>query len=188
MSAGSWLPTVGGVLALAVVAAVVVGSPTRRSWARTPRGRSWARYLGALGAVLVALAAGSFSVWPPAGIYVLAVAGVLAFLGGVLAAAGALAVALAAAGEGATLAARLRAFWYAAAVRFRATRSAFGVALLAFGVAAIVAGVTVDPVLRAVGALSLGGVVACLLALAAAGVFVPGGYDESVAESVRAAS
>lgn len=179
------LLTAAGLLALALLAAVIVGSASRREWARSDSGRSWTRRVGALGAVLVAVAAGLFSVWPPGGVYVLAVAGVLAYLAGAFAAAGAARLAERAAGDRTQLARLVRAFWYAAAVYFRATRAAFAVAFAAFGLSAVVAGVTVDPVVSAVGALALGGVVASLLSLAVVGVFVPGGYDESVATAVR---
>jgi hypothetical protein len=188
MSGVDWVLTVGGWVAFVGLGYVVVADESRLTWARTSAGRSWVRRLSVLGAVLVAVAAGSFSVWPPGGVYVLAIAGVFAYLAGLLATAGAVGLAVAAMENGASFADRMRAFWYAAAVQFRATRSAFVLAFLAFGLAAAVAGVTVDPVLSAVGALSLGGAFACLAALAVVGVFVPGGYDESVAESVQSAT
>ncbi|MFB6269850.1 MAG: hypothetical protein ABEH83_07900 [Halobacterium sp.] len=183
MTGVDWLFTVAGGVALVVLGYAVVGSAGRREWARDA-GRSWARRLGVLGAVLVAVAAGMFSVWPPGGVYVLAVAGVSAFLAGVFATAGAAGLAERAA-DASTLARRVRVFWYAAAVHYRATRAAFALAFVAFGLAAVVAGVTVNPIVSAVGAVSLGGVFASLLALAVVGVFVPGGYDESVATAVR---
>jgi hypothetical protein len=188
MSGVDWLLTVAGWVAFVLLGYVVVADESRRGWARTSVGRVWVRRLVVLGAVLVAVAAGSFSVWPPGGVYVLAVAGVFAFLGGLLATAGAVGLAVAAIGAGAPFPDRLRAFWYAAAVQFRATRSAFVLGFLAFGLAAVVAGVTVDPLVSAVGALSLGGAFACLAALAVVGVFVPGRYDESIAESVQSAT
>lgn len=187
MSGFDWLLTAVGWLALVVLGYVVVADESCREWARAPSGRSWVRRLAALGAVLVAIAAGTFSVWPSGGVYVLTVAGVVAFLAGLLATAGAAGLAVAASGVGSSFAARMRAFWCAATVQFRATRTAFGIAFLAFGLAAVVAGVTVDPLVSAVGALSTGGVFACLLALAVVGVFVPGTYDESVAASLQAA-
>lgn len=188
MSGLDWVLTVAGWVALVLLGYAVVADESRRDWARTAAGRSWVRRLGVLAAVLVAVAAGSFSVWPPGGVYLLAVAGVVAYFAGLFALAAAAGLAVTAVGAGASFARRVRAFWYAAAVQFRATRSAFVLAFLAFGLAAIVAGVTVDPVVSAVGALSLGGAFACLAALAVVGVFVPGGYDESVAKSVQSAT
>lgn len=185
MSGFDWLLTTAGWIALVLLGGVVVANERGREWARTPAGKSWVRRIGALGALLVAVAAGTFSVWPPGGVYVLAVAGAFAFLAGVLATAGAAGLAVAATGSGSSFAARVRAFWCAATVQFRATRAAFGVAFLAFGLAAVVAGATVHPLVSAVGAVSLGGVFACLLAFAVVGVFVPGSYDESIAESLR---
>lgn len=188
MSGLDWAFSVVGWVALLAFGVAVVADESRRAWAQTPTGRSLVRRLGVLGAVLVALAAGSFSVWPPGGVYLLAAAGVVAYAAGAFAVAGALGLADAAVGRGASFARLVRAFWFAAAVDYRATRSAFAVALVAFGLAAAVAGVTVDPVVSAVGALALGGVFACLFAFGAVGVFVPGGHDDSVATAVRDAS
>lgn len=177
--------TVVGWAVLTVGGYAVVVSDRRRAWARE-HGPRWTLVLGALAGVLVAVAAGLFSVWEQAGVYVLAVAGVLGYAAGAIAAAGAAGLADEATSGGAPFARRLRAFWYASAVYFRGTRAAFAVAFLAFALAAIVAGVSVDPVLRSIGSLSVGGAFASLTALAATGVFVPGSYDEDAAERVRA--
>jgi hypothetical protein len=163
----------------------MIASGDRRAWARE-HGSRWTLWLGALTGVLIAVAAGSFSVWEQAGVYLLAVAGVLGYTAGATAAAGAAGLADAATSDGAPFARRVRAFWYASAVYFRGTRAAFALAFLAFALAAIVAGVSVDPILRTIGLFSVGGAFACLTALAATGVFVPGSYDEGAAERVRA--
>ncbi|WP_353633950.1 hypothetical protein ABSL23_12440 [Halobacterium sp. NMX12-1] len=177
--------TVGTWAVLTAVGYAAVAGDDRREWAREHGARA-ALWLGALASVLVAVAAGSFSVYERAGVYVLAVAGVVGYGAGVTAAAGAAGLADAAAGDRATLARRLRAFWYASAAYFREARAAFVLAFVAFALAAVVAGVSVDPVLRAVGSFSVGGAFASLTALAATGVFVPGSYDEEAAERVRA--
>lgn len=185
MSALNWLLTVSGAVGLLVVGYAVVGSASGRDWARASGGRSWTRRLGVLGAALLAVAAGLFSVWPPGGVYILGVAGLFAYLAGVVATAGAAGLAENAGVENASLAAEVRVFWYAAAVYFRATRAAFVLALVAFGLSAVVAGVTVDPAVSAVGAISFGGVFTSLLSLAFVGVFVPSGCDEADAKAVR---
>jgi hypothetical protein len=187
MAGVDWLLTVGSAVLLLVVGYGVVGSAGRRDWATQSSGRSWTRWLGVLGAILVAVAAGLFSVWPPGGVYVLAVAGVLAYFAGLFATAGAAGLAASAVTASDSYARQLRVFWYAAAVYFRSTRAAFVLSVLAFGLAAVVAGVTVDQMVSAVGAAALGGVFASLLSLAFVGVFVPGGYDETIAQAVRGA-
>ena len=178
--------TVVGWAVLTVGGYATIASDGRRAWARE-HGSRWTLVLGALAGALVAAAAGLFSVWEQAGVYVLAVAGVLGYAAGAIAAAGAAGLADEATSDGALFARRLRAFWYASAVYFRGTRAAFAVAFLAFTLAAIVAGVSIDPVLGAIGSFSVGGAFASLTALASTGVFVPGSYDEEAAERVRAA-
>ncbi|MCG1003337.1 MULTISPECIES: hypothetical protein [Halobacterium] len=180
--------SVSAVVAWAVLTAggyAVAAGDGRQAWARD-HGSRLALWLGALSGVLIAVAAGLFSVWEQAGVYVLAAAGVLGYGAGVTAAAGAAGLADAATGERAPFARRVRAFWYAAGRYFRETRAAFVLAFVAFALAAIVAGVAVDPVLRAVGSFSVGAAFASLTALAATGTFVPGSYDEDAAERVRA--
>jgi len=187
MSAVSTLLSVAGWVALSAGGTAALGDPDRRSWGRD-RGTRWTLALGVLAGLLVAAAAGLFSVWEQAGVYVLAVAGALAYAAGVVASLGAAGLADDAVGSDAPFARRLRAFWYASGVYFRGTRAAFAEAFLAFGLAAVVAGVSVDPLLGALGSLAVGGAVASLTALAAVGVFVPGSYDENAAERVRAAT
>ncbi|MUV60922.1 hypothetical protein [Halobacterium sp. CBA1126] len=51
----------------------------------------------------------------------------------------------------------------------------------------MVAGVSVDPALRTVGSLSVGGAFACLTGLAVTGAFLPGSYGEDAAKRVSAA-
>jgi len=186
MSAVATATTVAAWAVLTGGGCAVVADGGRRAWAREHGARA-ALWLGALAGVLVAVAAGSFSVYEEVGVFVLAAAGVVGYGAGVAAAAGAAGLADAAVGERATLARRLRAFWYASAADFRETRAAFVLAFVAFALAAVVAGVAVDPVLRAVGSVAVGGTFASLTALAAAGVFVPGSYGEDTVERVRAA-
>ncbi|NIC00555.1 hypothetical protein [Halobacterium sp. R2-5] len=187
MTVASSLLSVAGWVALTAAGSATLADADRRAQARE-RSTRWTLVLGVLAGLMVAAAAGLFSVWEQAGVYVLAVAGVVAYAAGVVSALGAAGLADAATGPDASLAGRLQAFWCASSVYFRGTRVAFAEAFLAFALAAIVAGVSVDPLLGAVGALAVGGAVASLTALAAVGVFVPGGYGDRAAERVRAAT
>ena len=187
MSATEWALTVGGWVVLSAVGYAVVGDDDVRVWAASRGGRSATWVLGVLAVLGLAAGAGAFSVSPPAGVYLFAAVGVLAFSAAVVAASGAADVALAAVADEPSFGRRVRAFWYAAATRFRATRYALALSFVGFVVSAVAAGVAVDPVVSAVGALSLGGVLACATGFAAVGVFVPGGRNESVADDVERA-
>ncbi|MFB6071649.1 MAG: hypothetical protein ABEJ88_01635 [Halobacterium sp.] len=186
MSGLDWVVTVVAAVVLGAGGTAVLASEGWRSWAASPRGRSWTRRVGVLGALAGALAAGAFSLWPPGGVYLFVVGGVLAFAAAVVAAAGAARVAADAVGE--SFGRRVRAFWYAAASEFRVTRYGLLVALVEFLLAAVAAGASVDPVVTAAGAFALGGLVAGALGVAVVGVFVPGGRNAAVAEDVERAS
>lgn len=166
-----------GLSALAVRTAV---STDVRRWAVETAGRRWTFRLGLLGAVVLAVAAGAFSTSPPLGAVLLAAAGFVGFAVGVLATAGAAGDALAALPGDASFAERVRTFWYVACTEFRGTRWGFLLALVGWILAALAGGMAVDPALRTLGSVALGGVVVCVLALAAVGVFVPGNRTRSV--------
>lgn len=184
MSAGSWSVTLAGLFAFAVAGFAAARDGNVREWAASAAGRRWTRRVGVLAAVVCGAAAASFSVSPPAGVYLFAAGGLLGFTAAVLAAAGAAHHALDAPGE-ASFARRVRGFWYAAGVEFRATRYALAVSLVGFLLAAMAGGVAVNPVLSAVAAFALGGVLACVAGFAAVGVFVPGSRTRPVAPDVE---
>ncbi|MFC3476865.1 hypothetical protein [Halobacterium litoreum] len=187
MSGLNWAVTVAGVVAFAASSYAVVGDAGIRSWASAAAGRAWTRWVAAAGVLVSSAAAWSFTVSPPTGAYLFAAGGVFGFAAASLAAAGAADVASAASGDG-SVGRRVRAFWYAAATEFRVTRYGLVVSVAGFALASLAGGVSVDPVLRTVGALSLGGVLACVMGLAAVGVFVPGSRNESAARDVERAS
>jgi len=187
MSGVNWVVTVAGLVAFAACSYAVVDDAGIQSWAASQTGRSWTRRVVAGGVLACGVAAWAFSVSPPAGAYLFAAGGVLGFASAMLAAAGAASVALDAS-AGAAFGRRVRAFWYAAATEFRVTRYGLVVSFVGFLLASLAGGVSVDPVLRAVGALSLGGVLACVTGLAVVGVFVPGSRNESAAGDVERAT
>ena len=187
MSAVVTTLSVAAWVALLAVGYWAVSTARIRSRAMQSAGRAWTRRLGVIALVVGALATGAFSLHPPLGVYLLAVTGVLAYVAGVLAAAGAAGVAFAATGSDASVGRRVRAFWYAAGVHFRGTRLWFGTALVAFVLTALVAALSVNPLVSATGAVALGGVLACVVCLPAAGVFVPAARNRSVAEAVEEA-
>jgi hypothetical protein len=187
MSTAELAFTVGTWVVLTAVGYVVVGDDALRSWASSRGGRTATWVLGLLAGLSLSAGAGAFSVSPPAGVYVFAAVGVLAFSAAVVAAAGAADVALAAVAADPSFGRRVRAFWYASATRFRATRYALALSFVGFAVAAVAGGVAVDPAVSAVGALAVGGVLACATGFAAVGAFVPGGRNETVAEDVERA-
>lgn len=183
----------GVVLAASILAYASVGvaacvSNSVRRWAVRTRGRRWTFRLGLVGAVLVAVAAGTFSVSPPLAVYLLALAGTIGFVVGVLATAGALADTLGALPADSSFAASVRTFWYVACTEFRGTRWGYFLALVAFVLGSLAGGIAVDPLVSAVGDVALGGFVVTVLALAVVGVFVPGNRTRSVPEYDGSAS
>jgi hypothetical protein len=170
------------VVGLASLGVGAARSNDLRRWALRTAGRRWTFRLGLAGGVLLAVAAGAFSRSPPMAVYLLALAGLVGFVVGVLSTAGAVADTVAALPGDASFARRVRTFWYVACTEFRGTRWGFLLALVGWILAAMAGGIAVDPVVNAVGNLALGGVVACVLALAVVGVFVPGNRTRSVPE------
>lgn len=182
MSVLSAVVLTGSVLAFGGFGVAACVSSGVRQRAVTTRGRRWTFRLGLAGAVLVAVAAGAFSVSPPLAVYLLALAGAIGYVVGVLATAGALADSIEALPTGASFADKVRTFWYVACTEFRGTRWGYFLALVAFVLGALAGGIAVDPVVNAVGDVALGGVIVCVLALAVVGVFVPGNRTRSVPE------
>jgi hypothetical protein len=173
---------VGSVVGLGALGVGAAVANDVRRWAIRTTGRRWTFRLGLLGGVVLAVAAGAFSTSPPLAVFLLAVAGLVGFVVGVLSTAGAVADTVAALPADASFARQVRTFWYVACTGFRGTRWGFLLALVGWILAAMAGGIAVDPVVNAVGNLTLGGVFACVLALAVVGVFVPGNRTRSVPE------
>lgn len=170
----------GSIVVLGALGVGTAVSNDVRCWAVKTRGRRWTFRLGLFGGVLLAVAAGAFSTSPPLAVYVLTSAGFAGFVVGVLATAGAVADTVAVLPEGASFAGRVRTFWAVACTEFRGTRWGFLLAFVGFVLAALAGGIAVDPAVNAVGNVALGGVIACVLALAVVGVFIPGNRTRSV--------
>lgn len=168
-----WLYTTGGALAFVAFGVVVAALDGSRTWAASPSGRSWTRRVGVLAVLVGGLATGVFPSSPRDGVLLYFAAGVLAFVAGALAAAGAAGATERRAPE--SFGAGVQAFWHAAATEYRVTRYGLAVAGVAFLLAALTGGVAVDAVLNAVGALSQGGLLAVVVALGAVGALLPGG-------------
>jgi len=169
----SWLYTTGGALAFVGFGFLVAALDGSRAWAASASGRSWTRRVGVLAVLVGGAAAVVFPRAPRRGILLYFAAGVLAFVSGSLAAAGA---------AGATerrnpgsFPAGLRAFWHAAATEYRVTRYGLLVAGVAFLLAALTGGIAVEETLNTVGAVARGGLLAVVVALGAVGALVPGG-------------
>lgn len=173
---------VGSIVGLGALGVGAAVTNDVRRWAVRTRGRRWTFRLGLLGGVVLAVAAGAFSTSPPLAVYLLGLAGLVGFVVGVLATAGAVSDTLAALPGDASFARRVRTFWYVACTEFRGTRWGFLLALAGWVLAALAGGIGVDPAVNAVGNVALGGVVVCVLALAVVGVFVPGHRTREVPE------
>jgi hypothetical protein len=184
MSAVESALAVGTWVALLGVGYWTVSTERVRNWVVDPAGRTWTHRLGVFTVLVGIVGASAFSTSPSLGVHLFAAAGALSYAVGVLAAAGAAATALSAVDSGRSYSRRVRAFWCAARVYHRGTRTGFGVALVAFLLAALMAALSVDPVVTATGAVALGGVLACVGGLTAVGVFVPATRNESVAGAV----
>lgn len=173
---------VGSIVGLVALGVGAVVSNAVRRWAVRTRGRRWSFRLGIFGGVLLAVSAGAFSMSPPLAVYLLSFAGFVGFGVGVLATAGAVADTLAALPEDASFARQVRTFWYVACTEFRGTRWGFLLALVGWILAALAGGIAVDLLVNSVGNVALGGVIACVLAMAVVGIFVPGNRTRSVPE------
>jgi hypothetical protein len=179
-----WAITSASLVALLGGAYALAATDSVRSWAASASGRAWTRRVGVLAMLCGGAAAGSFSSSPPRGVLLFAAAGVVAFLAAALATAGAASAGVDARGSAGQ---RVRAFWAAAAHEYRVTRYGLLVAGVCFLCASLTGGVAVDPVLTAVGAASLGGLLATVLGFAAVGVFVPGSSEASASNGARGA-
>ncbi|WP_232685854.1 hypothetical protein [Halobacterium zhouii] len=187
MSAVATALTVGTWLFLLATGFWAVSSVRVRRGASRPTGGVWVRGVGAVAVVGGTTATGLFFVRPPLAVYALTLAGVLAYVAGVLDASRAAATALDAAGPTAPATRRLRAFWCAAGVYYRGTRLCLALSLGVFLLAALTAALSVTELVSAVGAVAQGGVMACVVCLATVGVFVPTPRDEAVTEAVAEA-
>jgi hypothetical protein len=163
----------GGALAFVGFGFLVAALDGSRAWAASPRGRAWTRRVGVLAVLVGGVATGVFPSSPDRGVLLYFAAGVLAFVAGSLAAAGA-AGATERRGPG-SFGAGVRAFWRVSATEYRVSRYGLAVAGVSFLLAALTGGVAVDTVLSTVGALSQGGLLAVVVALTAVGALVPGG-------------
>ncbi|SEW30605.1 hypothetical protein [Halobacterium jilantaiense] len=168
-----WLYTTGGALAFVALGFLVAALDGPRAWAASSSGRSWTRCVGVLAVLVGGLATCVFPSSPRHGVVLYFAAGVVAFAAASLAAAGAAGTTERRTPE--SFGASVRVFWHAAATEHRVTRYGLVVAGVAFLLAAVTGGVSVEPLLSAVGSLSQGGLLAVVVALGAVGALVPGG-------------
>jgi hypothetical protein len=180
-----WAITTASLVALVAVGYALAASGRVRAWATTAAGRSWTRRVGVLAVLVGGVAAGSFSSSPPRGVVLFAAGGAIGFVSAALATAGAANAGVAAGGS---VGQRVRAFWAAAAHEYRVTRYGLLVSGVCFLIAALTGGIAVDAGLSAVGAASLGGLLAAVAGFGAVGAFVPGSGRAKAGSDVERAS
>jgi NADPH:quinone reductase-like Zn-dependent oxidoreductase len=173
-----WVFTTASLVAFVALAAVLAANERVRAWAAGASGRAWTRRVGVLAVLVGGVAAGSFSSSPPRGVLLFAAGGAVGFAAAALATAGAASAGVSAGGS---VGQRVRAFWAAAAHEYRVTRYGLLVSGVCFLIAALTGGIAVDPTLSAVGAASLGGLLATVVGFGAVGAFVPGSGRPSAA-------